>query len=560
MGRRCFGNEQGSVVNVTGRRGTWLLCMCICCLVGKTDAAELNLLKNPGFERDANADGVPDHWTVVAGGHWGRPERKQLGTLKLVEQPVAGGRRSVAVSTPKDFSGTGGKLGWEGVALHQRVKTRPMTTYTMSLKVYNHDTVGLTPDYAFLMPLAGSLRNNESLVALRFSEKPTGKWIEKSMTFQTGRYHEFTVISVETRWNGGSLFFDDVRLVEGGKLELSRWDRAVPEDRLLSVRHEFPRPDQAAVVGRFTQRHQVAEKNFRGDGSWESTETLSGKPGGEKQPPDLRAVYQRVEGYLGAFAATRTTIFRQRAIQGCDYLLKVQNQDGTIGDPFYSSGQAGRALVHAFRHIGARRFLDAAGRVKDHFNAADASWNYNYNMMLTDAALTWAQVTRQYDMVAKKLEGEMLQSTLREQRPWGGWPGHNSRIGYHCANLQALCQLYATLPKDSKYDPLRTRLKSQVTAGLNRMIVEQTAEGRFPFVHGQPGTARQNSGITPALIAVHQTFGWKEARQLLYGHLAYLSTDACGRYYWLPQRRTFLDMSRLHAEGMYLGWAQLHPR
>ena len=145
------------------------------------------------------------------------------------------------------------------------------------------------------------------------------------MSFQTGRYHDFIVISVETRWNGGTLFFDDVRLVEGGKLELSPWDRVVPEDRLLKVRHEFPRPDQASVVRRFAQRHQLAEKNYRGDGSWESTDTLSGKPGGEKQPPDLRAVYQRVEGYLGAWAATGTMIYRKRAIEGCDYLLTVQH-------------------------------------------------------------------------------------------------------------------------------------------------------------------------------------------------------------------------------------------
>ena len=91
--------------------------------------------------------------------------------------------------------------------------------------------------------------------------------------------------------------------------------------------------------------------------------------------------------------------------------------------------------------------------------------------MLTEAALRWAQSTDNYHKVAARLQTEMLQSTLREQRPWVGWAGHSSRIGYHCAIISTFCQLYQTLPKNEKYDELRADLRRRVVAALNRMTV-----------------------------------------------------------------------------------------
>ena len=312
-----------------------------------------------------------------------------------------------------------------------------------------------------------------------------------------------------------------MRLVEGGELKLGEWDQPVPDDQLLAVKHRFPRPKFNEVLKRFEEHHHAAEKNYRGNGSWESTDTLGGKPGGEKQPPDRRATYQRVEGYLGAHAYTGRKIYLQRATEGAEHLTRVQQENGIIGDAYYSSGQAGVALIHAWQKTGNQKFLDPVKRVVGHFNKVEPSWNYNYNMMLTEAALAWARSTDNFESVSARLKTEMLQSTLREQRPWGGWAGHNSRIGYHCANMSALCQLHETLPKQKPFDDKRANLRRHVIAALNRMIREQVPAGGFPFNHGQPGTARQNSGIVPALIHVHETFGFEQARQLLYGPVSY---------------------------------------
>ena len=519
-----------------------------------------NLVKNPSFETDADGDGLPDEWTHGAGhyGRWKEKVKKQLGTTALVNDQAASGRRSVRISVPKNNEGKYWNQGWEGMSYRQKVATKPFTTYTISMKVLNKDAEGLG-DYGFLYAMAGEFRGSEAIAEIRFGDKPGEEWVEKKLVFQTGRYASYTVLSIETRWNIGTIYVDDIRLEESGTLVLSEWDQPVPEDTLLPVKHKFARPADAAVLKRFEAHHAASEKRYRGDGSWESRDTLAGKPGGEKKPPDLRATYQRVEGYLGAHAATAKAVYLQRATEGAEYLLNVQQDSGIIGDDYYSSGQAGVALIHAWQQTGDKKHLAAVARVVGHFNQIEASWNYNYNMMLTEAALAWAQATDNYGKVAAKLQTEMLQSTLREQRPWGGWAGHNSRIGYHCANMSAFCQLHQTLPQDEKYDDLRADLKRRVTAALNRMIREQVPAGGFPFVHGQPGTARQNSGITGALIHVHETFGLDEAQQLLYGQMTYLSTDACGKYFWLPKNRNHLEMSLLHSEGLYLAWAKKHP-
>ena len=521
--------------------------------------AASNLVKNSSFETDANGDGLPDGWTHGAGhyGRWQEKLKKQQGKGELAEEQKASGKRSIRIVVPKNNEGKNWNQGWEGMSFRQKVSTKPFTTYTMSMKVFNKDAEGMG-DYGFLYAMAGEFRGSEAFAQIRFGDKPSGKWLERKIVFQTGRYSNFTVLSVETRWNIGTIYIDDVKLVEGGKLELSPWEEPVPEDRLLPVKHKFAEPNRADALKRFEAYHAASEKRYRGNGRWESRATLAGKPDGEKQPPDLRATYQRVEGYLGVYAFTKNDIYLQRAREGGGHLLKVQQASGVIGDEFYSSGQGGMALFNLFKRTSDQKYLNAVGRVANHFNKIEPSWNYNYNMMLTEAALAWAHETGSFDKVAGKLQTEILQSTLREQRPWGGWAGHNSRIGYHCANMATLCRLHQVLPKGKLHDAMRAVLKRRVTAALNRMIREQVPTGGFPFVHGQPGTARQNSGITPALIAVHETFGFEEAKQLLYGHMTFLSTDACGKFFWLPNNRNHLEMSLLHSVGLYLEWAKKH--
>ena len=95
----------------------------------------------------------------------------------------------------------------------------------------------------------------------------------------------FVGIITMRRANVGTIHIDDVQLEETGQLELDRWNQPVPMDRLLPVKHKFNRPDSAGVAKRFEAHHVASETRYRGNGTWESRDTLSGKPGGDKPPP-----------------------------------------------------------------------------------------------------------------------------------------------------------------------------------------------------------------------------------------------------------------------------------
>ena len=128
---------------------------------------------------------------------------------------------------------------------------------------------------------------------------------------------------------GGDIDYVSVRLEEGGKLELSRWDEPVPEDRLLPVKHKFARPDFGGVLRRFEAHHAASENHYRGDGSWESKAALAGKPDSHNQmkttvaPPKKQSTAPRYdmisrESSTGAslFQALRKTSLRwDRAVQ-----------------------------------------------------------------------------------------------------------------------------------------------------------------------------------------------------------------------------------------------------
>jgi hypothetical protein len=519
------------------------------------------LLKNASFEIDAEGAGMPDHWTLGPGawGRWKHPRKKQLAKVSLDSTRAAAGKRSVKVAVPTDNEGKYWNYGWEGLALTQAVPTKPDTVYTLSLKVYNEDTrAGNDGDYAFVR--ASPALGAEAMADARFIEKPSDTWIQKQCVFRTGRYTRQTVVYVMTRWNIGTLYFDEVSLVEGGELTLSDWDQLVPDDRLLPVKHVFARPDIEAVKKRFEEHHQASEKTYRGDGSWEDNAELAGKSRDPEAKPLMRATSQRVHGYLGAYAVTRNAVYLERAAAGLDYIVKEQRPDGVIESEYYETGGSGVALGDGYQHVKDERHLEALKRVAEYVSKVEPhAWNLNYNTKLLRAACAYARITSDPSLLLPRLETKMLRWPIEHQAQWGGWPGHNSKLGYHCDILETFANIYEVLPGEVTYDALRNEMKRGAMAALNRLIVEQQANGGIPYLHGQPGTTRQQSSVVPALMAVHEVFGWDEARQLLYGAMTYISTDECGKYYWLPEHRKWLNLSLLESEGLYIEWAQTHP-
>ena len=142
--------------------------------------AASNLVKNSSFETDANGDGLPDGWTHGAGhyGRWQEKLKKQQGKGELAEEQKASGKRSIRIVVPKNNEGKNWNQGWEGMSFRQKVSTKPFTTYTMSMKVFNKDTEGMG-DYGFLYAMAGEFRGSEAFAQIRFGDKPSGKWLER---------------------------------------------------------------------------------------------------------------------------------------------------------------------------------------------------------------------------------------------------------------------------------------------------------------------------------------------------------------------------------------------
>ena len=117
-----------------------------------------------------------------------------------MDDRAAHGQRSLRIAVPRDNAGAYWNQGWEGMSFRQKLPTRPLTTYTMSMKVFNQNTTGMG-DYAFLYAMAGVLRGSEAFATIRFEDAPSGEWVERQVVFQTGRDTTYTMLSIETRWN-----------------------------------------------------------------------------------------------------------------------------------------------------------------------------------------------------------------------------------------------------------------------------------------------------------------------------------------------------------------------
>lgn len=519
-----------------------VLCACLvgCLALAVCAVAEDGkLVWSEGFEGKLTKQGLPQGWAR----HWDLPAKT---TLTLVTDRVAEGKQALRMECEPHKS-------WWMITAANVSTVKPLTTYTFSFKIM-FDVEGGKGHV-----MVRRARMAQEYPEIYAKQAPmAGGYKEFKTTFMTGPNTSILyepLIAVVNLSGKGVVYVDDMRMVEGGDLKLPDMDQPVPFDRLLPVKHTFPRLSVDEIKKRFEQHHQASEKTYRGDGSWESSDEASGKEGGDKKPPLMRATSQRVFGYLGAYAATKKPIYLQRAKEGLDWLVSQQQPSGQLGDAYYESGLGGAALVEGYLQFKDERYLAAAERVAIHAKTVKRSWNFNYNMFLIWAASRYATVSGNFQHLRPILNTQKLLFTIDHQRSWGGWDGHNSKIGYHCTNLRAMAALDEALPKNEKYDALRLKLRRGVIGGINRMIVEQQPVGGFPFEHGRPETTRHNSGVMPALTLVHEAMGI-DTTSLTDAYMTYIGTPEAGKYWWLPDNAKWLTFALLHAEGVYLKWEQ----
>jgi hypothetical protein len=85
----------------------------------------------------------------------------------------------------------------------------------------------------------------------------------------------------------------------------------------------------------------------------------------------------------------------------------------------------------------------------------------------------------------------VLRRSLRAvalQLPYGGWPGQDSRIWYHCIIARGLIDAYVVTPNTLAYYTKRDRIARAITAALNRVLLSQSETGEVKIDRGNRDT------------------------------------------------------------------------
>lgn len=251
----------------------------------------------------------------------------------------------------------------------------------------------------------------------------------------------------------------------------------VPRDRFLKSRFRFPAPSRQEVVRAFEIGHTLSEIVYAGDGYWDC-------PG--EYTNTLRYTSNRVLGYISGYRATGIDIYRQRALEGMEYILRHQSPEGDFpwyynsnrgvynrNDGLFEAGIAGRMFIEGYRLTGDERWLEASEKTARWEMDCPISPNNNYNMFAVWHLASHYEVTKDKAALESAVEKTRL-GGMPGQLKSGGWPEHNSWMWYHGIIVRGMAALYATLPDDH---PFKEELRPSLTAAINRAIREQAGTG-----------------------------------------------------------------------------------
>lgn len=256
----------------------------------------------------------------------------------------------------------------------------------------------------------------------------------------------------------------------------------VPGDRLIAPAHRFARPSSESVKARFERMHEASERVYHGGGAWGKRML------GEGYPPMYRNTAWRMIGYAEALKVEEDARYRERLMEGAEYLLGEQQANGsylwwcyeTHGHPdtdhlLYCTANPGVALLEVYRLTRDGRFLEASRRAADWAVGHGISRNNNYNSFAVWHLCEHYRVTGE----RKYLEAALLKNReggFPNQLPNGAWAGHNAWIFYHAIIVRGFAALCGALPEDHESRP---ELRERTIMALNHTIEEQRGNGLF---------------------------------------------------------------------------------
>lgn len=262
-------------------------------------------------------------------------------------------------------------------------------------------------------------------------------------------------------------------------------DPVVPKCDYCAPVQLFASVPLASVEARFRQIHLANEHLYNGNGSWDPHPLMplygSGIP--------IEEVSERVLGYLAAFEAFGDPIFLRRAEEGGRYLLErrvfanghLRLEAHLVIEVEYP--YAGCALLALWeRDRSQTEYLNAATKIADRLVEEHIGGAIDHAVKVAQLLAPLHRITGNDKYLKASLRRSFRAVAL--QLPYGGWPGQDCRMSYHCIIGRGLIDTYIATPNTIAYCAKKDRLARCITAAVNRIALAQAEDGSVKFGRG----------------------------------------------------------------------------
>lgn len=262
-------------------------------------------------------------------------------------------------------------------------------------------------------------------------------------------------------------------------------DRVVSRDTYAHPLRLFNPMPLERVEQRFAQIHHANEYLYNGNGSWDPHPLMplygSGIP--------LEEVSERILGYLAAFEAFGDPVFLKRAEEGGRYLLErrlfrnghLRLEAHLVIELEYA--YAGCALLALWERDRLQlEYLKAAVKIADRLVDEHIGGAIDHALKVAQLLGPVYRITGNESYLKAALRRSLRACAL--QLPYGGWPGQDSRIWYHCIIARSLIDVYVATPNTLAYYTKRDAIARSITAALNRVLLAQSESGEVKIGRG----------------------------------------------------------------------------
>ncbi|CAG1003925.1 hypothetical protein METP1_03114 [Methanosarcinales archaeon] len=261
---------------------------------------------------------------------------------------------------------------------------------------------------------------------------------------------------------------------------------------ILPGNYTYPIPAVSDVDKWWNRIDYLAETMHRTDGAWGGgyAELMPGSKC-DSTHPLVRQTAHAVMGYIYAYQTYKKPIYKQRAVDGLQWLLDEQVKTGTDNGAFlyycnnngtivnggmYETSLGGQALLYGYREFGDIKYLNAATLAADwDIKYGYIAWNHNTNALGISFLSEYYSTTKSQPALDRSIY--LVKSMLAKQNSAGYFDdiyNHNKIAYYHQIITRSLIQLYSAMPVNH---PDRPAVSSGMYKAINYIVTHQNADG-----------------------------------------------------------------------------------